>query len=92
MLPNSGSPARKARRSAGGRVVTGPAAAQPLAAAEGPTLFSIAMMTELQSQEARRQELRLLTRRDCVSKTLARACSNSMVCSRARSCLGRCRW
>ena len=33
MLPNSGSPARKARRSAGGRVVTGPAAAQPLAAA-----------------------------------------------------------
>ena len=33
MLSNSGSPARKARRSAGGRVVTGPAAAQPLAAA-----------------------------------------------------------
>ena len=34
------------------------AAAAPAAtAAEGPSVFSIAMMTELQSQEARRQEL-----------------------------------
>ena len=33
------------------------AAAAPAAtAAEGPSVFSIAMMTELQSQEARRQE------------------------------------
>ena len=34
------------------------AAAAPAAtAAEGPSVFSIAMMTELQSQEARRREL-----------------------------------
>jgi hypothetical protein len=32
-------------------------AARAAAAAEGPAFFSIAMMTELQSQEARRQEL-----------------------------------
>ena len=34
-----------------------PAAAPAAAAAEGPAVLSIAMMTELQSQEARRQEL-----------------------------------